>query len=522
MSDELSKVSNWREIAEDKNHPLHYQNVYDASEYVAPVETFDSKVTAEECNEILGNLWGKFEPTFYQFEWFKFFNQRDDKGRLKKHLDGIAIVHRRAGKSTAIPLCIALPRMLEDRGLYIHAFPSLTQARAAIWNGLGRVTRDPDEQAIPYLELFPKKLWKRKDNHAMTLELVNGSVYRLVGVVGADGTANHLRGLNPIGVICDEYPEWRSGVFEEIFSPILAQNGGFSFKVGTPKGENHAHRDYMYNLEHESDKKRAWLYGIEDTYYNDGDPVITKEYVDELIAKGMDPEIAMQEFYCSFKASASGSYFKHQMHAIDEEGRITHVPHNSNLQTFASLDLAEGEDLMTAVIHQHPDKNTIHIVDNFVSKDMASGQFTDMIRNKYTIDVWFLPWDATKRQDKMDKLQSRAETLRKQKGLKIVIIPKTNDLAGNIEWVQEVLAYCFFDKERCRRLINDLRNYKRKKNAEGVFTKVPVHDKHSHNADAVRCMASAFKLDVIPVHSLQRHKKMIELPSFANYKRGVK
>jgi hypothetical protein len=33
----------------------------------------------------------------------------------------------------------------------------------------------------------------------------------------------------------------------------------------------------------------AWLLSIEDTYYNNGDPVITKAYVDELIAKGMDP-----------------------------------------------------------------------------------------------------------------------------------------------------------------------------------------------------------------------------------------
>jgi hypothetical protein len=122
--------------------------------------------------------------------------------------------------------------MLEERGLYIHGFPSLTQARAAIWNGLGRVTRDPNEQAIPYLELFPKKLWKRKDNHAMTLELINGSVYRLVGVVGADGTANHLRGLNPIFVIADEYPEWKQGVFEEIFSSyILLKMGEVALRL---------------------------------------------------------------------------------------------------------------------------------------------------------------------------------------------------------------------------------------------------------------------------------------------------
>jgi hypothetical protein len=77
-------------------------------------------------------------------------------------------------------------------------------------------------------------------------------------------------------------------------------------------------------------------------------------------------------------------------------------------------------------------------------------------------------------------------------------------------------------KSVVRRLINDLRNYKRKKNSEGAFTKVAVHDQHSHNADAVRCMASAFKLDKIPVHALQRHKRIINLPKTAKYELRLK
>ena len=35
----------------------------------------------------------------------------------------------------------------------------------------------------------------------------------------------------------------------------------------------------------------AWLLTIEDTYYNDGTPIINKEFVEEQLEKGADPSI---------------------------------------------------------------------------------------------------------------------------------------------------------------------------------------------------------------------------------------
>ena len=49
-----------------------------------------------------------------------------------------------------------------------------------------------------------------------------------------------------MGLVADEFGDWHANVIDEIFSPIFAQNGGFCFKVGTPKGENHFFEEYLY------------------------------------------------------------------------------------------------------------------------------------------------------------------------------------------------------------------------------------------------------------------------------------
>ena len=135
-------------------------NIYNPSDYDSIVETFNPK---DDKNT---DLWGSFEPTRYQYEWIKHFTQRGPDGQFLKNLEGVAVCHRRFGKSVGVLKGIFLQWMMEQRGLYLHAFPSLTQGRTAIWNGIGKTTRNPEEQAINYLELFPRELWKKKNNHA--------------------------------------------------------------------------------------------------------------------------------------------------------------------------------------------------------------------------------------------------------------------------------------------------------------------------------------------------------------------
>ena len=190
-------------------------------------ETFEENANLSEeeieqrIQRVQVDLWGEYIPTFYQYEWFEHFTQRDESGRLRKNLEGCAVVHRRAGKSTGVFKTFFLPWMLEERGTYHHAFPTLAQGKKAIWSGQGRITRDSGAQAVPYIYLIPQELWFKKNNQDMTIELLNGSIYQLVGVKGQDGSADHLLGLNVAGVVADECKDWKDGIVGEIFQPML-------------------------------------------------------------------------------------------------------------------------------------------------------------------------------------------------------------------------------------------------------------------------------------------------------------
>lgn len=64
------------ELAEDPSSPMQYANVYDPSDYSAPVETFDNEYNPDEYFDI----WGKFEPTFYQYDWYELLIRRMPRG----------------------------------------------------------------------------------------------------------------------------------------------------------------------------------------------------------------------------------------------------------------------------------------------------------------------------------------------------------------------------------------------------------------------------------------------------------
>lgn len=488
-----------------EDNPYAYANVYDPDLYESKIEKYnDGEFEASAVTRI--NIWENFVPTFYQYEWHKHFTQtvdpNDHRSPYLPETEGIAIVHRRGGKTTGIEKCVALPRMLKEVGHYVHVFPSLTQGRAALWNGMGRVNRDMTQQAIPYLELIPKALWKKKNNHNMTLELINGSTYQIVGARGADGTADHLRGLNPVGVIADEYPEWDKDIIDEIFGPIIGQNGGFIFKIGTPKGENHAFHDFNVSTEAMKSgdpKVKSWLLGADQTYYNDGSPIISEEYIKKQLAKGADPEKIAQEYYCSFKASASGAFYRHQMASIDQENRVTKLLYNPNQAVDAYWDLGGSDDAVVTIVQpKGPEK--YNFLDCIKMSGYGTGQVMDAVNRKWSIRQHYFPHDGSHKVDMVNAFEDRVEVLKREKGIKNITVIQRGTKIDGIEMVKEVLQYCYFDEESCGDLVNDLKNYTRKKNiSTGEFTDAPVHNRHSHGADSVRTFATALKRGLVEI-----------------------
>lgn len=494
-------------------------NFYDGPE----VEEFNEGISPEEGQEIINShqidLWGKFEPTFYQHEWYEHFTQRDEAGRLARQIEGVAVVPRRHGKTTGVLKCVVLPWLLERPNLlYVHAFPTLGQGRGAIWNGQGNITTDPDERAISYLEMIPRELWKKKHNSEMSLELINGSVYRIVGVRGHDGTANHLRGLNAQGVIADEFGEWRDGVISEIFGPMIAQNGGFIFKIGTPKGENHFYQDYLgaKALQVTNPRIKAWHYRCDELYYNNGERIISDDYIQRELARGVDPEIIQQEYYCNFRSVSSGAYYRAQMARVADESRACRVPHHTDYPAYAFWDI--GKNGTNAVwVCQFPSEERINCIYFDCDPDLSLYEMHMKLHRtlEYPIKTHFYPWDGNSPEStgmtKVEFVRERGVTD------DIVVIKRTGTVQEGIEYAKALFPRVWFDEDKCSGGIMCLKNYVKQVSISNENYGDPLKNKFIHGADSFRTMATAVTQGEVPIGKHIQVNFSNSVPTYAQF-----
>jgi hypothetical protein len=104
---------------------------------------------------------------------------------------------------------------------------------------------------------------------------------------------DRLRGVNPFGVVLDEFSIMETAHPWDLLRPILAENGGWAAFLYTPAGRNHGQELY------EQARQRAdWfttLKTAEDTRRwagEEGGPIISRAQIEEEIAAGMPRALA--------------------------------------------------------------------------------------------------------------------------------------------------------------------------------------------------------------------------------------
>ena len=101
------------------------------------------------------------------------------------------------------------------------------------------------------------------------------------------------------------------------------------------------------------------------------------------------------------------------------------------------------------------------------------------------VDNYF-PHDVAVRE--LGTVVSRTETL-KTLGVRVKMV-KRLDIQDGIEAVRNILARCWIDKEKCHRLIEALKSYRKDYDPlADVYMNKPVHDWSSHASDAMRTLA---------------------------------
>jgi hypothetical protein len=389
----------------------------------------------------------------------------------------VAVVHRRAGKSTAL-MWRGLRKALtwqrahlppERRNLradpprVVHVLPLQVQwQRTGLWDRLERAAAD-----IPGAQAF------RADRRIV---LPNGGIYQAGGMDNPES----WRGGYADEVIEDEADDVSAEGLDMVIEPMLADYRGVRVWSGTPKGNGRLQARYD-----EAGAGEGWARFLLD-YRATG--ALDDEAIARLRARLSGEEFA-QELECSFTAPNAGAYYSALLDTAEREGRICRVPHDPMLRVETWWDL--GMDDATAIwfVQHLPHAGEIRVIDYLEASGEPLAYYAQQLQARgYTYSAHRLPHDVQVRE--LGSGKTRLETLRAL-GLAPIHPGKAMPVADGINAVKLILPRCYFDAERTVLGRKWLRRYRREwiEDRE-VWSSKPVHDASSHAADAFREGAS--------------------------------
>ena len=372
----------------------------------------------------------------------------------------------RAGKdrtATFIESELACKRV----GLYWHALPEYAQARRVIWDAITK-----DGQRLIDIS-FPPEIVRKRHEHEMKIELINGSIWQ---PVGADNF-NSLVGSNPVHVTYSEYA-LMSPVAREYLRPIIAENGGSELFISTPRGYNHFHELYEHAV-----GNPLWYssrLAVQDTN------VIPEEVLDEE-RKTMPEELFRQEFECDFSAANVGAILGRWVEAAEKDGRVNddvdYDPMGAGIEISSDIGFRDTATWW----HWQPRADGFALVDYMQDSGMDAPEWCEVLqanakKQGYRIARIWLPHDA--RAKTFATQNSAVETFLKAFGTEVVrIVPQTKKL-DKINAARAVMPKCHFNKTRCAVGLKGLRAWAFEWNNDTrQFSRDPLHDWASHPGD---------------------------------------
>lgn len=423
-------------------------------------------------NQIELTLPHKFEPRSYQLAAMH---------ALDAGIKRVCLTWARGLGKDLMAMNYLIKKAMEVPGVYLHCFPNYNQAKRAIWKS---VHTTHEGESIAYMDHIPKELIKHKNSSEMMVQLINGSIYCVMGLDGKN--AMRARGMNPSFVILSEYafmdPEsWRT------LEPRVKQNNGTAIFISTPNGQNHFYELFNYA---KSDKENWYssLVTVQDA------GTLDDEDIEQLRKEGVPEDFIQQEYFCSFRRGAEGSYYGKLIQKTRDSNRLTNVPIIPDLPVHTSWDIGIGDS--TAIwIFQVDHGGTYRFVNYYENHGEGLEHYVKYLnRYKEANDIeWgthFVPHDMQNKEftSGVDRLSTAREF-----GYHMTVVPK-KPIEEGIQSVRSILPNCFFDDENCKQGIKCLDFYRKKWNdILKCYYDVPLHDKWSHGADAFRYASIGIK-----------------------------
>lgn len=382
-------------------------------------------------------------------------------------------MHRRAGKSVfAINYTIhkGIYNPLSNPQ-YALISPLLSQSKRNLWDELKRYTKNFPRRDIHENEMRVD-IWRAEDDRIR------------IQLFGAENPSS-LDGYRLDGVFIDEAQDHSAEFFGKTVRPMLSDRRGWALFMGTVRG-----RTYFYKLR---ERYREKMLAGDPDYFEASfkasetgivPPAELKSALEE-----MGPELYNQEYELSAESPNKGSYYSEYLLDLDKQGHVTNIPYDPRLPVQCGFDL--GMDDHTAIWFFQQVGLEIRFIDYYECTGEGIPQICNKMRSKnYGYGTILLPHDAAVRE--LGTGKSREEIFRSQ-GFNTQIV-KRQSIADGIQAVRAILPRSWFDKIKCQKGLDALKEYSRAWNEkEQIFDSHPRHDWSSHGADAARCLAMGIR-----------------------------
>ena len=386
---------------------------------------------------------------------------------------GCLVWHRRSGKDKTA-LNFTIKEAFKRVGTYLYFLPKQRQARKVIWRGI-------DADGFRFMSHIPEELVKRRREDEMMIELINGSILQLGGADSYDAEM----GNNAVGLVFSEYSLQDPAAWD-FFRPIVRENKGWALFLFTPRGENHGFE--LYEMAKSlPDTWYTTLLTVADTKRLNGTPVITEADIEEERREGMDEAMIQQEYYCSFLGNVQGAYYAKLLTKATHEGRICGVPYDPTTGVITSWDIGIGDSC--AIWFLQIVGQELHWI-NYYENHGEGIEFYINLLNEYKQKYGYIYLDHLAPHDiEANEFSSGTSPweIAKNLGYEFTTVKRTPNVNIGIQNVRALLPRSWFDKEKCARGVQCLRNYHQVYDEKRhAFHDKPEHDWSSHGADAMR------------------------------------
>lgn len=197
----------------------------------------------------------------------------------------------------------------------------------------------------------------------------------------------------------------------------------------------------------------------------------------------------------ALKSPVEGAIYAPYIDELRTAGRVTNFPIDHSALMHTSWDL--GSQMNTATIFFQVRGRDIYIADALMEKQINMTDRSSMIHAKgYPLGVHLLPHDAKSDKSGVKTVQQEIE----EAGLKNTrVVARTDSVWSDINKTEENFPRFIFHAKNCELLLERLENYRVEiDTSEGVSKEMPVHDRNSHPADALRNIIRGIEAGLVP------------------------